>query len=127
EKNEKVEVATENIIWAQNDRVYSSLKDYLVQNITLDKKNNRLKIKNVDYTHEAELLEVIKKENLEHRFTEEKGNERLVGFAVTDYETELSFTNDFTMRVGKDSLKMLNMQINKKKTTKIVVFFCLKI
>ena len=113
EKNEKVEVATENIIWAQNDRDYSTLKDYLGQNITLDEKNNLLKITNVDYPHEAELLEGIKKENLEHRFTEEKGNDRIVGFAVTDYETELSYTIDFTMRVGKDSWKMLNMQINK--------------
>lgn len=113
EKNEKVEVATENIIWAQNDRDYSTLKGYLGQNITLDEKNNLLKITNVDYPHEAELLEGIKKENLEHRFTEEKGNDRIVGFAVTDYETEMSYTIDFTMRVGKDSWKMLNMQINK--------------
>src|SRR5690625_1238549 len=113
EKNEKVEVATENIIWAQNDRDYATLKGYLGQNITLDEKNNLLKITNVDYPHEAELLEGIKKENLEHRFTEEKGNDRIVGFAVTDYETELSYTIDFTMRVGKDSWKMLNMQINK--------------
>src|SRR5699024_7355869 len=51
EKNEKVEVATENIIWAQNDRDYSTLKDYLGQNITLDEKNNLLKITNVDYPH----------------------------------------------------------------------------
>src|SRR5699024_7091768 len=113
EKNEKVEVATENIIWAQNDRDYSTLKDYLGQNITLDEKNNLLKITNVDYPHEAELLEGIKKENLEHRFTEEKGNDRIVGFAVTDYETELSYTIDFTMRGGKDSWKMLYMHINK--------------
>jgi|GEM_PF-4377315 len=113
EKNEKVEVATENIIWAQNDRDYATLKGYLGQNITLDEKNKLLKITNVDYPHEAELLEGIKKENLEHRFTEEKGNDRIVGFAVTDYETELSYTIDFTMRVGKDSWKMLNMQVNK--------------
>ena len=113
EKNEKVEVATEKIIWAQNDRDYSTLKGYLGQNITLDEKNNMLNITNVDYPHEAELLEGIKKENLEHRFTEEKGNDRIVGFAVTDYETEMSYTIDFTMRVGKDSWKMLNMQINK--------------
>src|SRR5699024_4096979 len=59
EKNEKVEVATENIIWAQNDRDYSTLKDYLGQNITLDDINNLLKITNVDYPHEAELLEGI--------------------------------------------------------------------
>src|SRR5699024_5464508 len=98
EKNEKVEVATENIIWAQNDRDYATLKGYLGQNITLDEKNKLLKITNVDYPHEAELLEGIKKKNLEHRFTEEKGNDRIVGFAVTDYETELSYTIDFTMR-----------------------------
>src|SRR5699024_4593504 len=105
EKEEKVEVATENIIWAQNDRDYSTLKNYLGQNITLEKKNKMLKITNIDNSHETELLEVIKKENLEHRFTEEKGNDRIVGFAVTDYETELSYTIDFTMRVGKDSWK----------------------
>src|SRR5699024_11468979 len=77
EKNEKVEVATENIIWAQNERDYATLKGYLGQNITLDEKNKLLKITNVDYHHEAELLEGIKKENLEHRFTEEKGHARI--------------------------------------------------
>lgn len=112
-KNEKVEVAAENIIQAQNNRDYATLKGYLGQNITLNEKNNTLKITNVDYPHEAELLSDIKTENIEHRFTQKSGKDHIVGFAVTDYETELSYTIDFTMRVGKDSWKMLNMQINK--------------
>lgn len=112
-KNEKVEVAAENIIWAQNDRNYSILKGYLGQNITLNEKNNTLKITNVDYPHDADLLKGIKAENIEHRFTQDKGKDHIVGFAVTDYETEMSYTIDLTMRVGKDSWKMLNMQINK--------------
>lgn len=112
-KNEKVEVAAENIIQAQNNRDYATLKGYLGQNITLNEKNNTLKITNVDYPHEAELLSDIKTENIEHRFTQKSGKDHIVGFAVTDYETESSYTIDFTMRVGKDSWKMLNMQINK--------------
>lgn len=112
-KNEKVEVAAENIIQAQNNRDYGTLKGYLGQNITLNEKDNTLKITNVDYPHEAELLSDINTENIEHRFTQKSGKDHIVGFAVTDYETESSYTIDFTMRVGKDSWKMLNMQINK--------------
>lgn len=113
EKNEKVEEAATNIIWAQNNRDYKVLEGYLGQNITLNQKNNTLNITNVDYPHEAELLKGIKKEDLEHRFTEKQGKDHIVGFAAKDHERDMSYTIDLTMRVGKDSWKMLNMQINK--------------
>lgn len=112
-KNEKVEVTAEKIIWAQNNRDYKELESYLGQNITLNKNNNTLKITNVDYPHEAKLLIGIEKENLEHRFTHDSGQDTIVGFAVIDQEKEMSYTIDLTMRVGKDSWKVLNMQINK--------------
>ena len=112
-KNEKVEEAANNIIWAQNNRDYKVLEGYLGQNITLNKTNNTLKITNVDYPQEAELLKGIKKEDLEHRFTEKDGNDYIVGFAALDHDREMSYTIDLTMRVGENSWKMLNMQINK--------------
>lgn len=112
-KDENIEQAAENIIWAQNNRDYKVLEGYLGQNITLNKNNNTLKITNVDYPQEAELVKGIKQEDLEHRFTEKTGKDHIVGFAAIDHDREMSYTIDLTMRLGEDSWKMLNMQINK--------------
>lgn len=111
--NEKVEDSAEKIIWAQNDRDYTTLKAYLGQNITIDENKNILKIKNTPSPYDAEFLKEIEADSLEHRYTHKTEKDYIVGYAAFNKKQDMSYTIDLTMRMGSNGWKMINMQVNK--------------
>lgn len=105
---------TYDIFAAQRKLDFDYLESVLSKGSKIDRDKKVFIFNNVKYPHEQEILDGIKEEHLEYRYTHEEDKDSIiVGFAAIDYENESSFTIDFQYIKENGNWKMNDMDINK--------------
>lgn len=113
-KQESVDQVAKKVITSQNSGDYATLKKYLAKNVKLNEAKKELTISDVEYPGQVELISGMKKEDIEHRFTNDDDPKNvIVGYAAIDYEAEMSYTIEMTFIPDGNLWKLKNMQINK--------------
>lgn len=102
------------IFEAQKEQNYSFLESHISKGTKVDRNNNILIFEDVTYPHEQDFLTEADLGEIEFRFTHENDNGSvIVGFALVNYEEEMSYVVEFEFVQEDGNWKMNDMDLNK--------------